>query len=97
MPEIQQVPVQLRSPSGDDPGRVTVGFYIIEDGKLTMTDENGKPVRSPINGDPYVHRLRPEDNAAAIASVLTKRIRSALRGDDGDFNRRIEYSNAGIV
>ena len=96
MSEIKQALVQLRAPNGDDPGKITVVFYIIEDSKLTMTDEHGKPVRSPINGDLYVHRLRPEDNALAITSVLTKRIRSALRGDDGDFNRQINFPNVAV-
>lgn len=96
MPE--RVIVQLSFPKGDDdPGRTTFGYYVVEDGILTMTDGEGTPVRKPHNGDFYRHKLRPDDNPRAIAGVLTREIRLAAHGGMEGFNRPLTYRNFGIV
>ena len=42
------------------------GYYVIDDGVLTMAKANGIPVRRPEGGE-YTHKLKPEDNARSIA------------------------------
>ena len=47
MPEVRCVVAVVSNPiTEDDPGRATYGYYILEDGLLTMTDGNGAPVRN---------------------------------------------------
>jgi hypothetical protein len=90
MCEVHRVTVQLRSPSGTDPGQVTFGFFVIEDGRLVMTDENGVKVRKKY-GDLYTHVLKPEDDPHAIAGILTRKIREQVYGDAHNVWRRIDW------
>ena len=55
------------------PTRFTVGFYRIDGDTLTMTHYDGSDVEPPVTC-----QLKPGDNAKAIASVLTKEIRSRM-------------------
>lgn len=97
MPEVKEMIVQVRAPNGrpGDYGQATSGFYRVdENGRLTMTDENGVPVRRK-NGELWTHLLRPEEKAEVIARILTKQIRAAIHGDSAGFHRRIECPNVG--
>lgn len=99
MPKIHEVIVQVRAPSGrpDDYGQATSGFYTIDDDRrLTMTDENGVPVRRK-NGELWTHLLKDSDNPELIARILTKQIRTSLHGDSAGFNRRIVYQPLGVA
>ena len=96
MPDVKEAIVQIRAPSGapGDHGQVTSGFYRVDEkGRLTMTDENGVPVRRK-NGELWTHLLRPEEKPEVIARILTKEIRAAIHGDSAGFHRRIEYSHS---
>lgn len=79
MSDVQRVIVQLKAPSGDYTGQVTIGYYTIEDGLLVMTNGSGVPVRN--DGRRYEHKLGPKDKPAAVASVMTRQIRKELYGD----------------
>jgi hypothetical protein len=97
-PEVHSITVQVAAPRGNHPGAVTFGYYVVADGVLTMTDASGIPVRRP-GGDHYTHKLGPDENPRRMANVLTKEIRSAIRGGKGNFNDPIDWSkwNASIV
>jgi hypothetical protein len=97
MSEIKEVIVQIRPPSDrrGDYGLATSGFYRVDENRrLTMTDENGTPVRRK-NGELWTHLLKLEEKPEVIARILTKQIRTAIHGDAAGFHRRIEYSDVG--
>src|SRR5690349_3146685 len=67
MPEVRCVVAVVSNPIGpDDPGRATYGYYILEDGLLTMTDGNGTPVRNTF-GEKETHRLQDGEDPDYIA------------------------------
>jgi hypothetical protein len=57
------------------------GFYILADGFLTMTDRKAGPVRCLNTGDKILHKVRPDDDAAAVARWLTMEIYRSLRDE----------------
>jgi hypothetical protein len=90
MCEIKQVTAIVSNPLGLDPndhGRMTIGFYFVEDGLLTMTDGNGKPMRGA-GGEKITHKLQAGDEADVIAKRLTMRIYRWLTGNDNGFMAR---------
>jgi hypothetical protein len=81
------------------PDQVVEGFYTFDGKTVTMMGDDGKGSRVPmmLDDEPVSERATPE-TAVAIAKVLTKRIRKALRGETVEgFGRRIDYSDQGIV
>lgn len=64
MATLESVAVHINS------GRMTVGYYTVENDILTMLGPDGEPMMTAT--------LRPDDNPRAIASVLTKEIRSRM-------------------
>lgn len=87
-----------------DPGQVTNGFYVVEDGVLIMTKPDGKPHSGPdgkpIQNKTHRHTLRPGDNPDAIASVLTKKIRRETLGlteEQESFRGKLKYGPLGIA
>ena len=88
MHEIKSVQAIISNPNPREPaGRVTVGYYILRDGLLTMTDSTGAPVRSQ-SGEKYVQRIEDGDVVPLIAERLTLRIYRARNGGDmAEFNR----------
>jgi hypothetical protein len=99
MPEVKSVAVIVSNPTHPgDPGRATIGYYVLEGDVLTMTDGDGVPVRRRHGGDVYKHTLQDGEDPAVIAKRLTLSIYRMARGDDlGGFNRRLTYSNNGFV
>jgi hypothetical protein len=99
MPE--RVTIILSNPDPLNPrdtGSITYGFYVVQDGLLTMTDGQGTPVRPGISGDLVTHQLQPGEVAADVARRLTRRVRLMLRGDDrGGFNRRLDYGRFNLA
>ena len=57
---------------------------------MIVTNENGTPVRRK-DGKMWTHLLKHEEKPKVIASILTKQIRLAIRGDGAGFNRRINW------
>jgi len=70
--EVHSVQAIVSNPSPREPnGRTTIGYYILKDGVLTMTDSKGAPVRS-YGGDRYEQKVAAEsDNVTLIAQRLT--------------------------
>jgi hypothetical protein len=80
-----------------DPGRATIGFYTITDGVLTMTGD-GKAVRRKFSGEPYKHKLEPDDDPVIIAKRRTLSIYRSNTDDGlGGFNRPLSYPKLGLA
>ena len=63
-----------------------------------MTDGDGKAVRRKFSGEPYKHKLGPDDDPIIIAKRLTLRIYRSNADDGlGGFNRQLNYPPIGIV
>lgn len=93
---VHRVIIQIRRPTTTDPGQVSEGFYVIQDGVLIMTHGDGEPV-SP---DQFRHTLKEGDNAAAIAGILTRKARRYLLGtteEEEAFARPLAYQSNGIA
>jgi hypothetical protein len=84
--EIFWTTVQIRGPSGNDPGEVATVWFTFESGKVTLTSETGVPIGSPITCQPH---LDPRSVARAGAWARLQ--------NNGRFDRRIEYGPSGVV
>jgi hypothetical protein len=94
MPEVRSVIAQIRPAGPGETGQITTGFYVIEDGVLTMTRPNGEPVDEVR----YRHALTPADDEKRIAAVFTKEIRKEMLGEVvPGFSRHLSYPNAGLA
>jgi hypothetical protein len=102
MPDVKQVTAIVANPNRRDPrdtGRVTYGYYVIEDGLLIMTDGDGKGFRGR-SGERVTHKLQPGEEPDVIAQRLTRQIYRALNEEPGQvagFNRALVYRNNGIA
>jgi hypothetical protein len=81
---VQTVTIQLERPRGQFPGKIGTGIYTVEDGTVLLVDQNG----SPIDRVRYGRKLKPGEDAKAVACVLT---RQRLSGKSTSFNRPIQY------
>ena len=94
-PPVQEVIVSVR-PANDrtgDPGEAAIGWYIVQDGVLTMTDENAKP-----SDKPETALVTEGMNVEVVAARLTKKRWMSARSENDDFNRPIFYGKAfGVV
>jgi hypothetical protein len=101
MPDVHSVYATVRLPKDNDTGQVTTGYYTLADGVLTMTDSKGAAVRERQSGEKYVHKMKPGDDARAIASRLTLEIYRMLRGETAQtatgFGRAISYPTSGVA
>ena len=96
-----------RSPSrssgqGDDPGRVTTGYYTLADDILTVTDSSGRPIRKAAAGERFTCKVKPGDNHVAFAGQMTLEIRGTMRGENAPgavkgFGRELDYPKSGWV
>ena len=72
--------------SENDPGQIDVGYFIVEDGMVTLTDQNGEPIKD----------MKPEKVGNAdlkyIAGLLIRKRRSE---SNEDFNRQLDYRPLG--
>jgi hypothetical protein len=72
MPEVHSVYATVRAPRDEnDLGQVTMGYYTLADSVLTMTDSKGVPVRNLNTGEKILHKMKPGEEAGAIANWLT--------------------------
>ena len=79
-PVVQEIIVSVR-PANErtgDPGEAAISWYFVQDGMLTMCDENGKPL-----GDKETAAVTAE-NARAVAVQMTRRRWSESRASDFD-------------
>ena len=81
---VQTVTIQLQRPRGDFPGKIGTSSYVVEDGTVLLVDKYG----SPIDRVRYGRKLKPGEDAKAVACVLT---RQRLGGKSTSFNRKINY------
>jgi hypothetical protein len=90
---IKSVIIQLRRPSGhpDDHGLVAIGHYTVEDGVLTMLDDDGKPLRE--RGKIIKRTLAEGDDPEQVARRITRDI--AVRPDPDGFRAPIHYPDVG--
>jgi hypothetical protein len=98
MPDLKSVQAPVSNPSEREPtGRVTIGYYVLQDGLLTMTDSKGVPARSH-GGDKYEQKIGEGDNVTLIAQRLTMKIYRARNGNDmAGFNRPLNYPPLGLA
>jgi hypothetical protein len=65
--DIHKITLQMRAPRGNDPGKVAVGYYVIDpDNAVVITDENGKP----LGGEK--HYLDSDGDAKLIACRMLR-------------------------
>ena len=98
MHEIKAVQAIVSNPSpAERTGRVTVGYYFVKDGLLTMTDSKGTPVRSS-GGNKYEQKIGEDDNVPLIAERLTMKIYRSRNGNEmAGFNGPLVYPTRGFV
>ena len=85
MPE--KLCIQIRAPKGSFRGEVEYGYYVVEGGKVTLTDGNGTSLSD--GGRQYSHQLRDGENPR-IRAVLLSRLRHRNASPRG-FNGPIHY------
>lgn len=93
--KVERVTIQIRRPTYNDPGQISEGFYTFDGTTLTMTKPDGTPI-----GEQFTLKLKPGDNPAAIAGILTRRVRRSMLGTSADeeaFGRPLNYDNPGIA
>jgi hypothetical protein len=94
-PKVERVIVTTRTsdPDSGDPGSANIGYYIVEDGLLTLTDQSGTPLKT--EGDkPITAIIEPGVDPRAVAASLTyRRARNTIDG----FNRRLVYPKLGLA
>jgi hypothetical protein len=110
MSEIKQICITLRRPLGDsDPGMVAYGHYTFKDGIVTLTSEDGTPLKRGMDQKLTTRTVRgtreaPVWSAAVLAGhdarqvagrLLHSKVSSEKSGSD--FNRPLTYQNLGIV
>ncbi len=88
-PKVQEVIVTVRQSDDSDPGEVAIGHYVVEDGQLLLTDENGLA----LEGAKAVALENPEAARSVAANLTQKRWRETR----GGFNRRLDYRPLGIA
>ena len=82
--QVQTVTIQLQRPRGAFPGKIGTSDYIVEDDTVMLADKYG----SPIDRVRYGRKLKPGEDAKAVACVLT---RQRLSGKSTSFNRPLQY------
>jgi hypothetical protein len=80
--QVHKVTVQIRPPKGTFPGEVAVGYYVVFENCVIMTDEDGKPISGVAK-----HHLGPGEDARLVACRL---VRNNRKGSTG-FNRPLQY------
>jgi hypothetical protein len=86
--EVKRIVIELQRPKGSFPGRVEIGYYVVVEGNVVLTDEHGKPLSGVDkryvgpNGDPHL-----------IACVMLRQ-RSRAIAKSRSFNRPIQYGRS---
>ena len=83
--EVKKITIQIRAPRGQDGGEVAIGHYVVVEGSVVLTDENGKP----ISGVAKQH-IGPDGDARLIACCMVRNNRKG-RASVAGFNRQINY------
>ena len=94
-PKVERVIVTIRpsDPETGDPGSARFGYYTVDGELLTMTDENGTPIKN--DRDQMITAvLESPSDAHAVASVLTRK-RSRGSGMRGFERGALKYPDGG--
>jgi hypothetical protein len=84
--EVKKITTETQRPRGSFPGRVEIGYYVVVEGNVVLTDEQGKPIG--VEGTKRC--LGPNDDARIQACLmLRQRTRSIARARS--FNGPINY------
>jgi hypothetical protein len=83
--DIKKVMVELQRPKGQFPGRVEVGYYVVNEGTVVLVEQNGMP----IDRHRLTRKLGPGADAKLTACMLMRQRYS--KGGSGDFNRPLQY------
>jgi hypothetical protein len=94
-PKVERVIVTIRpsDPDSGDPGSARFGYYTVEGELLTMTDENGTPIKND-RDEMITAVLASPSDAHAVASVLTRN-RSRGGGMRGFEKGALRYEKEG--
>jgi hypothetical protein len=82
---IHSVTIQLHAQRGRSPGKIGTGHYIERDNMVLLVD---KETGSPIDRVRFGRKLKPGEDAKAVACVLT---RQRLSRKLTDFGRPLHY------
>lgn len=86
-PQVQETFITIRGASEHDPGEIAIAYFVVEDGLVTLTDQNG----SPLSGS-EPRRLDGEDAARVAARLL----RNRRTEDRDDFTtRQVNFPSTG--
>jgi hypothetical protein len=82
--DIKKITIELARPRDSFPGKIATGHYTVNEGTVTLVEENGVPV------DKYKlsRKLGPGEDARGAACNL---LRSRHSGSSVDFNRPLVY------
>jgi hypothetical protein len=86
-PPLQEISISIRGASGNDPGEIAAGFYIVQRGVVTIVNRKGEPVK-----DVESVQLDDPSRVHAVASRLLRKVRQE---SGSDFNRRLNYGPLG--
>ncbi len=110
MPKVEQVTITMRRPlSAGDTGVVAIGHFTFEDGIVTLTNEDGSPLRRGLDQRLTTRTVRgareaPVWSAAVLAGhqprqvagrLLHQKVSSEKSGSD--FNRPLPYDTRWVV
>jgi hypothetical protein len=83
--DVHKLTIQIRPPRGTDGGKVQIGYYVVVDGYVVLTDENGQP-----NGNGK-RLLNEGGNAKVIACAMLRSSRRYGNSRSSGFNDRLVY------
>jgi hypothetical protein len=83
--EVHKVTVQVRPPKGTFPGEVAIGYYVVFENNVILTDGAGKPIAGVTK-----HYLTADQDARGIACQMVRDRRKG-RASVAGFNRPISY------
>jgi hypothetical protein len=82
--DVHRITIQLRRPSGKDPGKIAEGWYCVNaDSFVVLCDAAGKPLGSE------KHHVDPDGDARLIACRMLRR--HANSSKPSGFNDRLIY------
>jgi hypothetical protein len=92
------VHIQISPPGPGLPGgAISSAFYIVEGGKLTLTDNGSRPLYD-FEGKSCTRMLAAGDDPHQQAALLLRGFRSKVRGDRvSGFDRPLRYPKMGKI
>jgi hypothetical protein len=88
--EVKRITIQLRTPRGNDPGKVAQAWFCTNDNFVVLCDESGKPA-----GDRHI--LASGEDARLAACRLLRRRSNASASRSGFDGRPIAYPRLGKI